>query len=198
MSENPIVEGQTSGGEGTPEIKLEEVLARLQQLESTNNRLLDENKKFKTKYKETTSLYENAEREKLEKEGNFQALLESERKRVEKLEQESKEMKAKVLKSNVFLEVSKYAGDVHDLDDLLNQPKYSHILTSAIDSESLSVDGAKVKEYVNEVLKVKPWMKKINETPTTITGKPSMTNVPEKKIEEMTSKELEEFIKKQF
>lgn len=199
MAENAVDEGQQSNAEPQKEsINIEELSARLAQLESTNNRLLDENKKIKSKYRETSSAYENAEREKLEKEGNWQAVVESERKRVERLEQENKEFKGKMIRTNLNLAVSKYSSEVHDLEDLLNQPKFSHILTSAIDAENMSIDDGKVKEYVNEVLKAKPYMKKLNEIPSTVTTRPGVQVVADKSTDEMTSKELEDYIKKLY
>jgi predicted nuclease with TOPRIM domain len=194
-----VDEGQQSNAELQKEtINIEELTARLAQLESTNNRLLDENKKIKSKYKETSSAYEIAEREKLEKEGNWQAVVEAERKKRESLEQENKEFKGKMIRTNLNLAVSKYAAEVHDLEDLLNQPKFTHILTGAIDSENMTIDDGKVKEYVNEVLKAKPYMKRNLEIPQTVTTRPGMQAVADKKPEEMTSKELEDYIKKLY
>lgn len=194
-NEDQVVEGQTSAGEGQNNVNLEELLSRMQQLESTNNRLLDENKKIKTKYKETSSLFENTERERLEKEGNYQALLEAERKKLDEILNESKEMKQKVLKSNLFLEVSKYASDVYDLEDLLNQPKYASKLKDAFDTENLTVHSEKVKEYVSDVLKDKPWLKKNQEIATVVTNRPSMVKAPEKNIADMGRDELESLIR---
>lgn len=197
MSESAKVdEGQQSSGEGQKEsVNLEELAARLKQLESTNERLLDENKKIKSKYKETTSLFENAEREKLEKEGNYQGLLESEKKRSATLEESLKEMRNKVLKSNLDVALSKYSNEVHDLEDLRTQPRFQNILLDAIDSENLAIREEKVKEYVNEVFKAKPWIKKEATIPATVTSRPNMAKVADKSLNELSSKDIEELLK---
>ncbi len=182
------------------QVNVNEVLERLKALESTNARLLDESKKTKSKYQEALSQYESVDKERLEKEGNFQALLEKEMGRSNNLVSEMNEMKKKVLSSNIRSVVQKYGSDVYDIDDLLNQPRFSHILKDGIDDTTLSIDEEKVKEYINEVIKAKPYMKRNNSIPTTVDTKPSFQNIDgkAKSLDEMSAQELEKLIASRF
>ena len=201
MSEEKEV-SQSAGEDqtGANQVNVSEVLERLKALEATNARLLDESKKTKSKYQETLSKYESAEKEKLEKEGNFQVLLEKEMAKNNSLMEEMVGMKKKVLSSNIRSTVSKFASDVYDLEDLLNQPKFSSILSDGIDENSLTVSEDKAKEYVAEVLKAKPYMKKTANVPSTVDTKPSFVTGEgkTKSIDEMDSSELEALIKAKF
>jgi hypothetical protein len=191
---------ETESSEHSSEINVSEVMERLKSLEATNARLLEESKSTKHKYQETKSKYEQAEREKLEKEGNYQALLEAERARIAEIEGEAKSMKQKVLKSNMQSTIAKFANEVYDLEDLLNQPKFSHILKDGIDDTSLTLSEEKAKEYVHEVLKAKPYMRKQNGVANTINTKPDFQqgNAGVKSLNELSSSEIENMIKEKF
>lgn len=203
MSENTQGEHQEdskSEHSGDNQVNVSELIERMKALESTNARLLEESKQTKQKYQETKSKYELTEREKLEKEGNFQGLLEAERKKLLELESENRSVKQKVLKSNMQSTIAKFAGEVHDLEDLMNQPKFSHILKDGMDSETLTLSDEKAKEYVHEVLKAKPYMRKSAEEIKTINTKPDYQsgNAGQKTLVDMSSEEIERMIKEKF
>lgn len=181
-------------------VNVAELLERMKALESTNARLLEESKQTKQKYQETKSKFEMTEREKLEKEGNYQALLEAERNRLAEIEAESRAMKQKVLKSNIQSTIAKYAGEVHDLEDLLNQSKFSHILKDGIDDNSLTLSEEKAKEYVHEVLKAKPYMRKSTSSTPVLDTKPSYQsgNGGTKTLDEMSGSEIEKMLKEKY
>jgi hypothetical protein len=182
------------------QIDVSALTERLKALENTNARLLEEAKKTKSKYHEVLNQYESVDKERLEKEGNFQALLEKEMAKNNGLLSEMTEMKKKVLSSTIKSTVQKYASDVYDIEDLLNQPKFSHILKDGIDDSTLSISDEKVKEYVTEVLKAKPYMKKANAIPSTVDSKPNFQagDSKTKSIEDMSSVELEKLIASKF
>jgi hypothetical protein len=204
MSEKPNVsEHSQSESEHSTEsnqVNVTEVLERLKALEATNARLLDESKKTKSKYQETLSMYETAEREKLEKEGDFQGLLEKEAERANRLANEMNDMKKKVLNSNIKNAVLKFGSDVHDVDDLLNQPKFSHILKDSINDVTLEVGEEKVKEYINEVLKAKPYMRKANKIVNTVDTKPNFQSGDggTKSLNELSASEIEKILLSKF
>jgi predicted nuclease with TOPRIM domain len=182
------------------QVNVNEVLERIKALEATNARLLDESKKTKSKYQDAVTQYENVDRERLEKEGNFQALLEKEVGKSNTLQSEMIEMKKKVLSSNIRSTVQKFSSDVYDVDDLLNQPNFSHILKSGIDETTYSISEEKVKEYVNEVLKAKPYMRKAPNVPNTVDTKPQFQTGEgkTKSLDELSSAELEKIIASRF
>jgi uncharacterized protein YdiU (UPF0061 family) len=203
MSENTSAgEGRQPNGEGSSggQENLTEVMQKLKALEATNARLLEESQKTKTKYQEALNRYESVEKERLEKEGNFQVLLEKEKEKNNDILSQMTDLKMKVVHSNIRSTFSKYTSEVHDMEDLLNQPKFSHILKDAIDDTSLSINEDKAKEYLTEVLKAKPHLKKSSHIPTTIDTKPNFQSGDgkSKSVDEMTTQELEALIKSKF
>lgn len=186
-------EGQASKSEET-KLSNDDLTKRLEQLEATNRRLLEESKKYKEKAKTYEQEVENATQESLSKEKDLAKVLEAERKRLDKLAKENKEMKQKTLQSNIFQTVAKYASDVNDIEDLLNQPKYGEILKRGIDADSLSLDEEVAKEYVETVLKAKPYLRKQPEATTMMTKKPGYDSKTGniKPVDNMSAKEIEE------
>lgn len=186
-------EGQASKTEES-KTSGDDLLKRLEQLEATNKRLLEESKKYKEKAKNYESEVERATEESISKEKDLSKVLEAERKRIEKLSSENKSMKQKTLQANIFNTVAKYASDVNDIEDLLNQPKYGEILKRGIDTDSLSLDEEVAKEYVETVLKAKPYLRKQPEATTVMTKKPGFDpNTGKiKSVDSMSAKEIEE------
>jgi hypothetical protein len=204
MSEQVKSEGSNTQGEVPQEkaVVLDAKLLseQLEALKATNARLLDESRQAKEKYKNANSLIEQTERERLEKEGNFQGLLEQERKRAEKLEIENKGVKQKVLKSNIQATLAKYAGEVHNLDDIFNQPSFSHILNKGINAEELTLSEDVAKEYLNAIFIEKPYLKKATQNTSVITNKPSYqaNDGQMKPLNEMKVDEIEMLLKTKF
>lgn len=177
---------------------LEELADTVKQLQSTNNRLLDENKKYKERAKRVESEYEKVVEETTGKEKDVNKIIEAERKKADKIAAENKRLKTETLNSRIRAVVGKYASDVNDLDDLLNQPKYGEILKRGIDVEELSVDEDAAKEFVETVLKEKPYLRKQPEATTMMTRKPSFSQEKSKAIGEMSTKEIEELAHKLY
>jgi hypothetical protein len=204
MSDQVMSEGSNTQSEGAKEnevvLDAKALAEQLKALQSTNARLLEESKKAKEQYKTASSLVEQAEREKLEKEGNYQGLLESERKRAEKLETENKTVKQKVLKSNIQATIARLAGEVHSLDDVLNQPSFSHILNKGINSDELTLSEDVAKEYLNELFTAKPYLKKSTQNTNVVNNKPSYQtgNGGVKPVSEMDASEIEKLLKEKF
>ena len=111
------------------------------------------------------------------------------RKEAEAVKSDNQKLRESVLKGAVKSVVAKVAGDVHDVDDLLNQPQYSHILKEALDGENLTVDETKAKSYVEAVLKDKPWLKKSPGMAGAVTQKPGASK-GQKSISELSTEEL--------
>lgn len=191
---------QSEHSEKTKEVNVNELVERLKQLEATNARILEESKKTKANFQERLSQYENIDKERLEKEGDFKTLLEKEKERGDNLSSSMTEMKKKVLSSNIRSAVAKYSSDVHDIDDLLNQPNFSHILKDGINDIDLTIGEEKVKEYITEVLKAKPYMKKASTNIPIIDSKPQFQTGDgvTKGIDELSSIELEKLIASRF
>jgi hypothetical protein len=184
---------------GAPQLTLEEMADKLKQFESTNSRLLDENKKFKERAKRSESEYEKVIEEVTGKEKDVNKVIEAERKRIEKLADENKKLRSETLNSKIRSALSRYAGDVNDLDDLLNQPKYADILKRGIDIDELTVDEEVVKEYCETVFKAKPYLKKQEDATKIFTKKPGFNvNEKNKTLDEMKGNEIEDMLHKLY
>lgn len=173
MSEEIMNEGSTQANANDENNLLKEI----EQLRSTNERLLNESKSNKTRkseFEELQAKLEGIEREKLEKEGRTQELIEMERKqRIEK-EQELQSMRNKVLKSNVFNAVANYAKDAHDVNDLLAQSEYAKMIE--VDEESLEPVGESVQNFVNSLKEKKKYLFKGHKVPSMADSKPPSDN----------------------
>lgn len=189
---------QASVGEGQAP-SVEQLLSKLEALQKTNERLIDEHRKTKQSNASYREMIEQVERKKLETDGNLSSQLEYERKKNAELSQAMSEIKQKTLKTNIINTFMKVAPDVNDIDDLLNQPKFSHLLKDAIDEESLSVNEEMAQLYKNEVLNAKPWLKKQSQKVGAVTTKPSFIGGPQTDDpRSLDRSELEKLIKAKF
>lgn len=136
-----------------PEVDVEGLIARLEKLEGSNSRLLEESKTWKSKYRNLATDVEAKEKAVLEKNENWQDLLEIEKNKRSEMEVKLKDTKKSVLQKELGFKVASYAKDAHDVNDIISSlPK--DLLT--IDEESLVVTG--VSEAVNHVRESKPWL----------------------------------------
>lgn len=189
---------QASVGEGHT-LSVEQLVSKVEALQKTNERLIDEHRKTKQSNASYREMIEQVERKKLETDGNLSSQLEYERKKNAELSQAMSEIKQKTLKTNIINTFMKVAPDVNDIDDLLNQPKFSHLLKDAIDEDSLSVNEEMAQLYKNEVLNAKPWLKKQSQKVGAVTTKPSFiggTQTDDPRSLERS--ELEKLIKAKF
>lgn len=171
--------------EGEKEVSIEEVL---KQKEQTNARLLEESKKWKERARQ---LETEREEQMFTKEKDVNKVLELERKKAEKLANETKKLKQEILQSRIRQAVSKFATNVVDLEDVLNQPKYFDILKRGIDQDELTVDEGCAKEYVETVLKEKPHYIAKPDVTTVMTKKPSFELDKGKDWRSLDTKDLE-------
>lgn len=186
-------EGQKTGGEGQS-VNVAEVMKRLEQLEGSYNRVLEESKTHKSKAQEYKSKLEEIEKKGIEASGDVAKQLEFERKSREEKEKENKKLKSSILSQKVRDKVLKYAKDLHDPDDFLNKPKFAHILKAGIDEDSLEVSDDAAKDYANKVLEAYPYLKKNLQQPGVDTTKPNVQKVG-KDLSKLSSKEIAELIK---
>ncbi len=165
-------EGQPNSGEGDG-ASIQELQEQMAALKASNERLLQESKNWKQKYQSIGSEAEERERLEAEKAKDFKKQAEIERKRAADLQAKLKQRDESVLQANIKAAVAKAAPDAVDLDDLLNQPKFSHILKSGVDEESLSLSDETAKLYVAEVFKAKPHLKKASKSAATMNRAPN-------------------------
>jgi len=182
MSEK--VEGQvTEPSEMTkPEVKVEELMSRMEQLEKSNSRLLDESKTWKSKYQSIRSEAEEREHETLKQSNDFKGLYEKTLDQVGTLKGQLTEVQKERLETSLKYEVAKNGGDADDMDILLAAVKTKKKDVLGYDSESQNWKG--VDLAVEDLRKSNPGLFKSN-VPGMENGRPISAVVKEKTVDEM-------------
>ena len=191
MTTSTNVETKT---EELPKTDINELTERLNVLQASNERLLAESKDWKKKFQAESSEKSSNEKARLEKEGNFQQLLEQEKGERSALEIKVKDREKQLLKTQARALLAEYAKDAHDIGDLLRLDEVSAI---QYDEEKLSVVSESVKAFVASVREKKPWMFGEKKIPSSTDGKPS-NNAPAKTFNELSSQEREQLMKNSF
>lgn len=181
MSEN--VEGQKEQVE-QPQVDVAELMARLEKLESTNHRLLEESKTYKTKYQSVQKEKEETERERLEKEGKFQELLDLEKNTAAKLKSEMLDLKKQSLRNTLKFEVAKHATDAYSVDDVIKCLPMDMI---QMDEDELTFTG--VQDAIAKLKEDKFYLFKNEKQTGMVSGRPEAVKPTQKTPEEMTSAE---------
>jgi predicted nuclease with TOPRIM domain len=192
--ENKVNEGSKADGEHQ-KADVNEVMKRIEQLESTNKRLLDESKSWKNQATDFKSKLDENEKNKVAQSGDDKQLLEYEKKQREKIEGENKKLKAKTLDQAIKNVVGKYAKDAHNIDDVLNQPQFGHILKAGIDAENLTVDETAAKDFVNAVFEAKPYMRKNSQQAGVDSSRPKTSAITGANLDNVKKGEHKEIIK---
>jgi hypothetical protein len=125
--------GETPVGQ-VESISLNDAVSRIAALESTNNRLLDENKKHKSSRQDWQEKYESREKADLEKQGEYKALY-------EKRNQQLEELKTGVVRERVKSAIGAEAMKM----GCANVETLMHVIDPSFvqyDEESGKVDGA--------------------------------------------------------
>lgn len=182
---SPASEGSANGNNENSNYQ-----AEIEQLRATNKRLLEESKGFKEKYKSVSEQVEEKEKKILLEKGDLQKLLEMERSKLNEVSTREQKLREEVLKSRIQSVVSKYAVGVVDLEDLLNQPKYSHILKEGVDVESLTVSEEAAKHFVEALRKDKSYLFKQSNQPGVVTQKPLVNGISHKSPAQMSEAEI--------
>jgi HPt (histidine-containing phosphotransfer) domain-containing protein len=191
-------EGQQAQGEGQEVSGEVNSQAELEKLKATNNRLLAESQEWKARFKDEMAAKERATKEQLEKDGNLKGLAEQLQKENQKLKEELGSTRSKVLKANIRSKVARFAGEVHDLEDVLNQPQFKDVLQTGIDQENLELNDDAAKNYVSEVLKAKPWLRKAPGPMNVNTNKPASSTSSGASFSEMSLEELKKYAIQNF
>lgn len=182
--------------EQNPELDLkDEGQSQQKKSDDVNARLLEESKRNKAKageYKAQLAELEEFKRLKLEEEGNFKTLLQQANEKLKAKDEESKVLRQKTLKGNIVSTITRFANDVVDLEDLMNQPKFKSIIEEGLDEENLGLTDEAAEKYVKAVLDAKPHLRKAsNAVVLQKNGKPVYVekDVKEKSYGEMSPKE---------
>jgi myosin heavy subunit len=153
--------------ETTEQLDVKAVLEKLNQLEQTNARLLDESKEYKTKYKGLRTEVESKEKEKLEAQENWKELLEMERNRNFELQEKFKTTKKQTLKQKLNFEVARLAQGAYDINDIITSLPQDII---EIDEENLEIKN--VDQAVAFVKEKKPYLFNSKHSTGMVDGRP--------------------------
>lgn len=170
------VEAKTEELEPTPAINIEALQARLEKLESTNERLLNESKTYKNKYQGLRNDVETKQKTQLEESENWKELLDIEKNRAFELEEKHKSMQKNVLRQKLNFEVARHAKNAFDVNDVINSLDRNSL---HIDEENLEVGG--IKEAVELVMKSKPHLFNTGVKPHGMGERPPENYKPEEK-----------------
>ena len=137
------------------EIDVKALMAEMDKLRSTNERLLNESKQNKAKYQGLRTEVDSRQQKSLEENEQWKELLEIEKNKSFEVQEQMKSMKQKVLQSNLHAEVAKHAKNAFDVNDVVSNLQSKKDMLN-IDEENLRVDG--IKEAVEIVMKEKPYL----------------------------------------
>lgn len=148
-------------------VSVEELMAEVDKLRKTNERILSESKDYKTKFQSLRGEIDVKEKQELEKGEQWKELLEKERNEKFEYQEKIKGMKNKVLNKSLKFELAKAAFDAEDLELLATALPETMV---QIDEDNLTISG--IKEAVEHLRKEKPFLFKKQNNPTMVTGKP--------------------------
>jgi hypothetical protein len=133
-------------------------LTDVERLQATNKRLLDESMSYKEKYKLALKEKEDLEASKIAESGDIAQQLELEKKKAKSAMDELGRTKKKVVSQAVRDAISKYAGDVYSIDDLMSKPKLKEYLKQGLNEDSLEFNDESAKAFVDEIKKDSPYL----------------------------------------
>jgi len=192
-------EGSKATNEHSDATKTNQEIQDAERLAATNARLLKESQEYKEKYKKALAEKEEIEAKKLQESGDVQAQLEAERRKAQQALAELGKTKKKVISQAVKDKVMKFAGEVHNPDDLLARPKLKEFLKEGLDEDNLDFSDDVAKRFVEEVKKEAPYLWKTQGPIGAHTSKPGSTgtnhNVDTSK---MSAAELKAYIASTF
>jgi len=165
----------------TPE-QFEGLQKELDQLKQSKDRLLAESKDYKTKWQATKQEKEVEARAKLEEQGNLSQLVEELKNDIAGLKSQNNELKKTTLSKDLRMEVSRYAKDAYDIEDIVrNLPKGA----LRMDEDNLSFEG--VQDAVAEVRTSKPHLFNSRTSTGMAGGRPNKDIPKDKTFDELSS-----------
>jgi hypothetical protein len=189
------VEGQqTPEAEG--QVDVNQLLERVKTLEVTKERILDESKAYKSKYQEANSKLETFTQKQLEEQGNYEQLLEEERKRTAKLKADLESSRKNILLGNIKSTVAQKAKNAYDVEDLLRTPEAKNI---QYDEDSMEVDSESVDTMLSALRDKKPYLFNGKKMAPQAAGSPANSGesvIKPKSLSKLSNEELDALILK--
>ena len=130
-----------------------ELKAQFENLTSSKDRILSESKDYKSKYNTMRKEQEAKQVESMEKKEEWKDLLEQERSKSYELEGKYKSAQKKAVLKDVNFQVSRLAGDAHDVDDVINS---LNLTEDQINFDTGEVNG--ISGLIDGLRKNKPYL----------------------------------------
>jgi hypothetical protein len=172
------------------EPSMTDLMARLERLESSKERLENESKKWKSRYKELEQDNQSAMQKRLEEEGKYQELLELERQKRTELETQVMQTKKTALQKELRAQVANLAKDAFDIEDVVKNLDHSLI---EIDEEKFTING--LNEAVAKVKESKSYLFERPGVPGQMTGRPNNKAPQKKQLHELTKAEKDALLR---
>lgn len=200
-----VVEGQDAKSEETQQTEraadtvspdqFNQLMEQVQQLKSSNERLLGESKNWKSKYQEVKGEVEKVEQHKLEEKKDWQGLLDLQKRKTEEIENKYGSLKKETMRRSLQLEVAKYAKDAHDVMDIYSNLPEDQV---AYNEQTMSFEG--VKDAVDSLREKKNYLFTRPDLPTMASSRPETqkTKSVDDQIKENPKAVLDELLRQKF
>ena len=204
MSNQVAGEGQQSQNEGQGSqgtVTLEELQAKIAELESSKNRLLEESKSHKARAQELKNQLESEKNSQLNNSTNVEDKLKNLETMLNQEKEKNKQLAKKTIAEAIHSRIVKYAPNAHNHKDLLNQPDYMQMLSDGIDQDNLTISDDSVKAYIAKIQEEKPFLFKPSNTTTVVTSAGQAQQKlakPSKDLNSMTLDEVMSELKTKF
>ena len=173
MEGNQVDEGQQTQGEAQEtQVSVEQfnqLREQLEKFQSTNERLLQESKEYKSKYSSLRTEVESKQQAELVEKENWKELLEIEKNNRFEIEEQAKALRKTALKKELNYSVARHASDAYDVEDVINALPTDVV---SIDEENLKVVG--VEDAVNKLKETKPHLFRPKDVPAMMNSKPNI------------------------
>ena len=147
---------QIEDGKPSEEVTIDvnALATRVEQLESSNGRLLDESKNWKEKYQGLKTSVDSEQETKLAENEQWKELLEIEKNKVHELSGKVKNLTTTSVQKDLQFKVASLAKDAYNVDDVITSISRTGLLE--IDNETGSI--ARIEEAYNKVREEKPYL----------------------------------------
>lgn len=169
---------------------MDDLMKRMEMLERTNERLLEESKGYKNRYRELRDGVEEEKKKQLEQQENWKELLDIEKNKTHSLQENLHNTKKQVLKEKLHYEVARHAKDAFDVNDVIAALPRDMV---NINDETLEVSG--VADAVSLLKEKKPYFFEGKKS----SGQPSMRPIGSNgkvSYEELSKNEQDELFRK--
>lgn len=188
MSEDVKVEQPEAKPEGEQQQleKFDELVSRVESVEGLNQRLLDESKKWKTKYQDMRSEIEEEKTQKMQEKNDFKGLYEKTLDEANALRDAVKMEKKSSLETTLKYEVAKNARDAEDTDLLLAAIKLKKKDLLGYDNDTGTWKG--VGDAIDDLRVSNPGLF-VQDKPGMVNGRPQSAVVKDKTVEELVAED---------